>query len=559
MKKSLITLVFVLLAGATFAQLKIYNTGKVAVGNTATTPQFLLDLIGGDINTQSARGYRIDTFYVLRNNNHHEDIFVGVGAGNATMTGHYITSVGNLAGHANTTGTYNTFLGYGSGYNNTTGSSNTSIGHTAMCANTTGVDNTFTGSVAGYHNTTGSYNTFIGAQAGYTNTIGANNVFIGLNAGYSFNPATTSGNNTAVGNYAGQSITTGIGNTYLGYYSGIGNTTGNYNTNSGYNSGISNTTGRYNTYLGYGANAGGNNYYHCTAIGYNAVVTDTNAVWIGSSTGSKIGGWLPWFSPSDGRFKTNIQENVKGLEFICKLRPITYQMNTKQLDDFIIQNMPDSIKTMHQSTMNFAPSSAIIHSGFIAQEVDSVANVCGYVSSIVHRPANNTDPYTMAYSEFVVPLVKAVQELSKKTDSLQILNKLQQKQIAQIQNDLAACCGKPTNTDKMKSDNTSGQGNNETTIQVELASINQIILYQNEPNPFDGSTVIRYFIPENIQIEGYMVFYDSYGNEIKKVEIKETGAGKIEANAQNLAAGIYSYSLIVNGKVVDTKKMMKNK
>ena len=108
-------------------------------------------------------------------------------------------------------------------------------------------------------------------------------------------------------------------------------------------------------------------------------------------------------------------------------------------------------------------------------------------------------------------------------------------------------------------DNSTGQGSNETTISVELASINNIILYQNEPNPFDGSTVIRYFIPENMQIEAYMVFYDSYGNEIKKVEVKETGAGKIEANAQNLAAGIYSYSLIVNGKVVDTKKMMKNK
>ena len=142
MKKSLITLVFVLLAGATFAQLKIYNTGKIAVGNTATTPKFLLDLIGGDINTQSARGYRIDTNYVLRNNSHAQDIFVGVGAGNATMTGHYVTCVGNLSGCANTWGTYNTFLGYGSGYNNTEGISNTAIGHTAMCANTSGRDNT---------------------------------------------------------------------------------------------------------------------------------------------------------------------------------------------------------------------------------------------------------------------------------------------------------------------------------------------------------------------------------------------------------------------------------
>jgi len=521
MKKSLITLVFVLLAGATFAQLKIYNTGKIAVGNTATTPKFLLDLIGGDINTQSARGYRIDTNYVLRNNSHAQDIFVGVGAGNATMTGHYVTCVGNLSGCANTWGTYNTFLGYGSGYNNTEGISNTAIGHTAMCANTSGRDNTFTGFVAGYHNTTGSYNTFIGAQAGYINTIGEDNVFIGLNAGYN----SSSFYNTAVGNYAGQG----------------------------------NTTGSYNTYLGYNANANAYNLDYSTAIGYNALISAPNTVVIGRSGINSIGGYAPWSNLSDGRFKTNIQENVKGLEFINKLRPITYQVNTLQLDNFIIQNMPDSIKTQHQAGMDFASSTAVIHSGFIAQEVDSVANLCGYESTIVHRPANNTDPYSMAYSELVVPLVKAVQELSKKTDSLQILNKLQQQQITKIQNDLAACCGKPTNLNNMKMDNTTGQGNNETTIQVELASIDQIILYQNEPNPFDGSTVIRYFIPENMQIEAYLMFYDNYGNEIKKVEVKETGAGKIEANAQNLAAGIYSYSLIVNGKVVDTKKMMKNK
>ena len=58
-----------------------------------------------------------------------------------------------------------------------------------------------------------------------------------------------------------------------------------------------------------------------------------------------------------------------------------------------------------------------------------------------------------------------------------------------------------------------------------------------------------------------MAFYDAYGKEIKKVKIKvkinETGAGKIEVNTQNVATGIYTYSLIVNGKVADTKKMLK--
>jgi len=234
-------------------------------------------------------------------------------------------------------------------------------------------------------------------------------------------------------------------------------------------------------------------------------------------------------------------------------------MNTQQLDDYIIQNMPDSIKTLHQTSLDFAPSSAIIHSGFIAQEVDSVADLCGFVSSIVKTPANNTAPYALSYAEFVVPLVKAVQELSQAVDSLKFLSKEQQNKLNQLQNDLTACCNKPVNETKM-GENTTGGGieTNEHIISVDLAKAEHIILYQNEPNPFNGTTTIRYFIPENMQIEAYIAFYDAYGNEIKKEKISETGAGKIEVNAHNVAAGIYTYSLLVNGKVVDTKKMIKN-
>lgn len=38
----------------------------------------------------------------------------------------------------------------------------------------------------------------------------------------------------------------------------------------------------------------------------------------------------------------------------------------------------------------------------------------------------------------------------------------------------------------------------------------------------------------------------------------EKGLGKIELNAENLVSGIYTYSIEINGKVIDTKKMMKN-
>ena len=48
--------------------------------------------------------------------------------------------------------------------------------------------------------------------------------------------------------------------------------------------------------------------------------------------------------------------------------------------------------------------------GFLAQEVDQVATELGFEFSGVVKPQNDKDLYSLRYAEFVVPLVKAVQE-----------------------------------------------------------------------------------------------------------------------------------------------------
>jgi len=50
-----------------------------------------------------------------------------------------------------------------------------------------------------------------------------------------------------------------------------------------------------------------------------------------------------------------------------------------------------------------------------------------------------------------------------------------------------------------------------------------------------------------------------YGKELKKTDVTTKGFGNINANTDNLASGIYSYILIMNDNVVDTKKMLRNK
>ncbi|HEY7162060.1 MAG TPA: hypothetical protein VH815_12415, partial [Acidobacteriota bacterium] len=63
--------------------------------------------------------------------------------------------------------------------------------------------------------------------------------------------------------------------------------------------------------------------------------------------------------------------------------------------------------------------------GFIAQEVEQAAIQCGYDFQAVTKPQNPNGLYSINYSAFVVPLVKAVQEQQTIIDS-------QQKQIDEL-------------------------------------------------------------------------------------------------------------------------------
>ena len=69
---------------------------------------------------------------------------------------------------------------------------------------------------------------------------------------------------------------------------------------------------------------------------------------------------------------------------------------------------------------NTLPASSIIHTGFIAQDVEKTAKELGYNFDGVNAPTNSTDNYSLAYSQFVVPLVKAVQEQQKMIGGQQI-------------------------------------------------------------------------------------------------------------------------------------------
>jgi hypothetical protein len=93
-------------------------------------------------------------------------------------------------------------------------------------------------------------------------------------------------------------------------------------------------------------------------------------------------------------------------------------------------------------------------------------------------------------------------------------------------------------------------------MDVVLSKTNTIVLNQNVPNPFSESTVITYSIPKAFG-KAQIIFRTITGEVIKTADIKNAGKGQVNVFASDISSGIYTYTLVVDGKQVETKKMIK--
>ncbi len=79
-------------------------------------------------------------------------------------------------------------------------------------------------------------------------------------------------------------------------------------------------------------------------------------------------------------------------------------------------------------------------------------------------------------------------------------------------------------------------------------------LYQNTPNPFGSETEIRYEI-NVMQRSAHIMVYDLNGREIAKYQV-DKGEGSIVVSSSKLTPGMYLYSLVIDGRAEQTKRMV---
>jgi hypothetical protein len=358
------------------------------------------------------------------------------------VTGSYNTAIGNATLYNNATGSSNTATGYRALYNNTQ-SNNTANGFQALFSNTIGVVNTATGNEALYNNISGNHNTANGNKALYGNTSGHWNTANGSGAlqnnttgemntanGFTALYNNTDGNeNTANGRTALFSNIGGHYNTATGKSALYYNTEGDYNTATGYKALLGNFSGNQRTGMGNSANSTGLSFINNTGLGYNADCSASNQVRIGNSSVSSIGGYANWSNVSDLSFKKNINEDVEGLAFINNLRPVTYNLDLHAIDDFFAEHYNERDSSNYDGKYD---KENIRYTGFIAQEVEEAAQKIGYDFSGVDAPKNENDFYGLRYAEFVVPLVKGMQEQQKLIETLISENNQMKDELAQI-------------------------------------------------------------------------------------------------------------------------------
>ncbi len=94
----------------------------------------------------------------------------------------------------------------------------------------------------------------------------------------------------------------------------------------------------------------------------------------------------------------------------------------------------------------------------------------------------------------------------------------------------------------------------QSTINVDMSAVsNGPVLYQNTPNPGKGETVIRYYLPKDAN-KASIGIYNISGQLIKNIPLTEKGNGSVTLNG--IRGGSYVYTLSVDGKNTDTKKML---
>jgi hypothetical protein len=90
---------------------------------------------------------------------------------------------------------------------------------------------------------------------------------------------------------------------------------------------------------------------------------------------------------------------------------------------------------------------------------------------------------------------------------------------------------------------------------TDISSADVAKLAQNVPNPTKNGTSISYYLPENTKTASIEI-YNISGQLVRSFPLREKGNGSVTVSSSDLPSGTYVYTMIADGKITGSKKMI---
>jgi len=245
------------------------------------------------------------------------------------------------------------------------------------------------------------------------------------------------------------------------------------------------------------------------------------------------------YEGSDQTLKQNINDFSSAMGIISQLHPKHYEY--RHDGNYELMNLPSGE-----------------HYGLVAQDVEKVLPNLIKNTKFETRyakphatgeDAKNSETINfkaLNYTELIPIIIKGMQELSSENEKLKIENEKlkteddEQQKINQ---------GLQRQIDELKA---------MMNVQGLTSKLSTAYLLQNTPNPFSQNTVIRCYVPSSVT-KAQLIVYSIDGKLLKSYTLNNKGINEVTINTGTLSSGEYIYSLLVDGKKMDSKKMILTK
>lgn len=362
----------------------------------------------------------------------------------------------------------------------------------------------------------------------------------GINDGiYVTKSSTATGTASIEGNATGSGNgVDGTANTGVGVY-------GSSSSNNGVYGNSFNNEGVYG-YTGGGGNIAGVHGY-CASTGYGVwgQGTSGSGIYGTTSAGSYAGYFVGnvystgTYVGSDLKLKKNITDLTSAMDIINQLHPKKYDfrddgnyqlMHLPKGNHFglIAQEVEKILPNIVQDT-KFETANSQADANLKQPSIGGKENSANSVKPADKTKSEEIDFKAVNYTELIPIIIKGMQEQ-------QAVIEKQQQEIDELQ--------------QMVKNNTSGF----SSTTPKSAEISGTYLLQNAPNPFSQNTTVRCYVPSTVQ-QAKLAVYNMNGQLIKTFSLT-SGMNTVTISAGTLSSGQYTYTLLADGKKVDSKNMI---